>query len=232
MPNIAENLFQAMDIVIAERLNGLNYDKTILCKIEDDSNKDKGEYVVTDGSSTFIAISESKDIKYMKGSSVYVTIPNGDFNQQKLISGRYIANNEAYATYQAPFELYIDITENLIEDPITNSLLANGETLEKVIWHWQAPQGQGFRGYSRLGFNAKFRSWLASMEPIAGTYGVRIDIEGTQKTTTEEPTISKHYKYFLPSSEFYGDPYNFDVFYKQEKVFDIQDIKSVNGDHK
>ena len=225
MSNVSENLFQAMDIIIAERLNGLNYDKTILCKIEDDSKKDKGEYVVTDGSSTFIAI--SKDDTYTKGASVYVTVPTGDFNQQKLIVGRYIANNEQYATYQAPFELYIDITENLIEDDVSTGLLANGETLEKLIWTWYKPQGQGLRGYTRLGFNAKFRSWLAALEPIAGVYGVRIDIEGTEKTTTEESDIHKNYKYFLTSDEFYGDPYNFDVFYSQEKVFDISKIAEI-----
>ena len=225
MSNVSENLFQAMDIIIAERLNGLNYDKTILCKIEDDSKKDKGEYIVTDGSSTFVAI--SKDASYIKGSSVYVTVPTGDFNQQKLIVGKYIANNEQYATYQAPFELYIDITENLIEDDISTGLLANGETTEKLIWSWYKPQGQGLRGYTRLGFNAKFRSWLAALEPIAGTYGVRIDIEGTEKTTTEESDIHKNYKYFLTSDEFYGDPYNFDVFYSQEKVFDISKIAEI-----
>lgn len=225
MSNVSENLFQAMDIIIAERLNGLNYDKTILCKIEDDSKKDKGEYTVTDGASTFIAI--SKDATYTKGSSVYVTVPTGDFNQQKLIVGRYIANNEQYATYQAPFELYLEISENLIEDAVAASLLANGETEEKIIWTWRADQGSGLRGYSRLGFNAKFKSWLAAMEPIAGTYGIRIDITGTEKTTTEEPTISKSYKYFLTSDEFYGDPYNFDVFYKQEKVFDISKIAEI-----
>lgn len=224
MSNVSENLFQAMDIIIAERLSGLNYDKTILCKIEDDSKKDKGEYIVTDGSSTFVAI--SKDDTYTKGASVYVTVPTGDFNQQKLIVGRYIANNEQYATYQAPFELYIDITENLIEDDISTGLLANGETTEKLIWSWK-PQGQGLRGYSRLGFNAKFKSWLASLEPIAGTYGIRIDIEGTEKTTTEESDIHKNYKYFLTSDEFYGDPYNFDVFYSQEKVFDISKIAEI-----
>ena len=225
MSNVSENLFQAMDIIIAERLNGLNYDKTILCKIEDDSKKDKGEYIVTDGSSTFVAI--SKDASYIKGSSVYVTVPTGDFNQQKLIVGKYIANNEQYATYQAPFELYIDITENLIEDDISAGLLANGEVIEKPIWSWYKPQGQGLRGYTRLGFNAKFRSWLAALEPIAGTYGIRIDIEGTEKTTTEESDIHKNYKYFLTSDEFYGDPYNFDVFYSQEKVFDISKIAEI-----
>ena len=225
MSNVSENLFQAMDIIIAERLNGLNYDKTILCKIEDDSKKDKGEYIVSDGSSSFIAI--SKDATYMNGASVYVTVPTGDFNQQKLIVGRYIANNEAYATYQAPFDQYLNITENLIEDDITTGLLANGETVEKLIWSWYQPQGSGLRGYTRLGFNAKFRSWLAALEPIAGTYGIRIDIEGTEKTTTEESDIHKNYKYFLTSDEFYGDPYNFDVFYKQEKVFDISKIAEI-----
>lgn len=225
MSNVSENLFQAMDIIIAERLNGLNYDKTILCRIEDDSKKDRGEYTVTDGSSTFVAI--SKDATYMKGSSVYVTVPTGDFNQQKLIVGKYVANNEQYATYQPPFEQYLDITENLIEEDVPTGLLANGAIAEKIIWSWQKPQGEGLRGYSRLGFNAKFRSWLAALEPIAGTYGVRIDIEGTEKTTTEEADIHRNYKYFLTSDEFYGDPYNFDVFYKQEKVFDISCIAEI-----
>ena len=38
MSNVSENLFQAMDIIIAERLNGLNYDKTIDKHLQDITN--------------------------------------------------------------------------------------------------------------------------------------------------------------------------------------------------
>ena len=64
-------------------MKNLQFDKTVKCSITDDSKSEQGEYTVTDGSSTFKAYSEST--KYSNGASVYVNIPNGDYNNKKLI---------------------------------------------------------------------------------------------------------------------------------------------------
>jgi hypothetical protein len=51
----------------------MQFDKTVICTITDNTNKDKGEYEVNDGSITFKAYSE--DTGYSKDTVVYVLIP-------------------------------------------------------------------------------------------------------------------------------------------------------------
>ena len=71
-----ENLFQAIDIIVGDRLAELNYDKTIKVKIIDDSQSSSGIYTVSDGATEFQAIC-SPDIVYTKDAIVYVVIPEG-----------------------------------------------------------------------------------------------------------------------------------------------------------
>ena len=75
---ISEEIFQAIDIITAARLADVQYDKTLICTIEDNSNAENGEYVVSDTSSSFKAYSDNTH--YLVGTKVYVTIPNGDMN--------------------------------------------------------------------------------------------------------------------------------------------------------
>jgi hypothetical protein len=75
--------------------------------ITDDTNKEKGSYTVSDGSVTFIAYSE--DTKYRKEDKVYITIPQGDFTQKKIIVGRYLesSEDEQGINYIAPIDRII-----------------------------------------------------------------------------------------------------------------------------
>jgi hypothetical protein len=93
----------------------LAYDKTVICTITDDSEKEIGKYTVTDGSMTFEAYSDNKD--YKKDNQVLVTIPNGDWSQQKTILNKYITNNDAI-TYHSPTEGIGNLTGNLVKRSI------------------------------------------------------------------------------------------------------------------
>lgn len=88
---LAETLFTAMDEIIHKRIETLPYDKTILATITDVANAKKGEYTVDDGSSTFKAYSTNTE--YSNGDRVYVSIPQGDYQQQKNITGKYALDN-------------------------------------------------------------------------------------------------------------------------------------------
>ena len=51
---IVESLFQAIETIAKKQMSRLAYDKTILCKVTDDTYRSKGEYTVSDGTSSFI----------------------------------------------------------------------------------------------------------------------------------------------------------------------------------
>jgi hypothetical protein len=91
--NTVENAASALAQLLQTKLDTIGYDKTIVYTIADDSQKDKGQYKVSDGSVTFDVYSETTT--YKKDEKVYVTIPQGDFREKKVILGKYIEAEEA-----------------------------------------------------------------------------------------------------------------------------------------
>ena len=76
--DIANTLFEAIDILVDKKIEGVQFDKTITATITDASNAANGEYIVSDGSVKFKAY--CNNTKYRQNEQVMVTIPQGDFN--------------------------------------------------------------------------------------------------------------------------------------------------------
>lgn len=181
--NYGEILCTAIDEIISKRFEDLSYDISKVCTIVDDSSKKNGKYVVSDGSVRFEAFSTETDLS--KGNSVMVTIPNGDYNLQKTITGRIAADDTTPFVYTSPLDNMIQITNNIFDsdDAIRNegSLLANDVVVGSTtvgtsttpLYSIKATNGE-FAGYTRLGVSADFKSWLADLGVVEGTYGIVI----------------------------------------------------------
>ena len=217
-----ENLFKAIDIIAQERFSSLGYDKTIKATIVDDSNADHGEYIVSDGASEFKAY--AADVKYEKNMTVYVIIPEGDYTNQKLIVGKYSNNGDSYYNYVNPSEDFLDATHNIIKNISAGSLKANDSQVPYVkIW---SCDGLDYKGYSRLALKGNFRTWLSSLDVISGTYGLVLYVV-SKEVSYNGNAFERTYKYDLMSSDMYGDPFNFETYYLQEKVFDISELSDI-----
>ena len=62
----------AVDQIITKKLEGLEYDITKLCTIVDDTHRNQGKYVVSDGAIRFEAY--STDNSFRNGNNVLVLI--------------------------------------------------------------------------------------------------------------------------------------------------------------
>ena len=111
----ASHLFEAIDLITSKQVNAMNFDKTLICTIESVENAKNGIYRVTDGVSHFKAYSDS-EVKYTSGLKVYVQVPNGDMNNQKIIIGKYVSDTNEYVPYVSPLNSFIDVTKNIISD--------------------------------------------------------------------------------------------------------------------
>lgn len=122
--DITEPLFESVKIISESVMSGLAYDTTIECSIVDASKRDNGEYRVSNGTATFIAYSENTE--YREGQTVYVKIPQGDYNNDKLITGRKKDkdSSEPYI-YHNPIDTVLDITGNLNPNEEQFGLIAN-----------------------------------------------------------------------------------------------------------
>lgn len=177
-----------METIAQSVVDGVSYDKTILCTIVDDADRDNGNYRVSDGTSNFWAYSETKTFR--NDEQVYVTIPNGDYSLQKLIIGKKKETEEEAFNYVKPFENLMQCTPNLgayltynagtAENPDYQtlnsnyfSLIANGETAEKqASLSDEVDISRYFQGFTRLGIRARFRSMLAAEQVASGNYGL------------------------------------------------------------
>ena len=134
-----ENLFQAVDIILEQRLQDINFDRTIICTIVDDNQKKNGCYVVTDGTIKFNAY--VSDATYKKDDQVRVSVLGGDFSEKKFITGKYIGDEDSSPiTYKSPLESIVPITGNLVtatqnsDKNGVSGLRANSTTVSKILW--------------------------------------------------------------------------------------------------
>ena len=281
----ANQLFEAMDLITSKRVNALGFDKTLICTIESVENSKNGIYRVTDGVSHFNAYSDTDTI-YTKGLKVYVKVPNGDMNNQKIITGKYVSTENQYVSYVSPLNSFVDITSNIIADRLQFSLKANDERKIITVWEYQpdlvyseelrrarkieidkdttslkekrienynsyqtprilldnissnndlTPMEKtilsqdiiamtvpsGFKGYDRLGISGDFKT-LLDYRTKDGSYGLRLDILGVNQNGLQEIK-----RYYLDSSDMYGNPYQYSTFYKQEYLYDISNLQEV-----
>ena len=221
----ADILLKAMQTISDAAVSSLSYDKTLICHIIDNSKASEGQYTVTDGSSTFYAYSDSTE--YKKNEAVYVSIPQDDFSKTKLITGRYIADQDSNQyRYKAPWERFIDMTNNLIPVSSTNEfkIKANDSITKKTIARVQVTNGTQ---YTRMGLKADFKTYLSAYNVVRGSFGIGLNITYEIQLTAQTPPITKKVNINYTSDEMYGNPYKYDTYYSQEAVFDITKMDNI-----
>lgn len=107
-----DNLVTATEIIAQAIVDGVQFDKTILATIVDDSDRDNGRYYVSDGSTKFLAYSDVT--KFKNNDLVYVTVPNGNFSEQKIIIGKKTDLEDEPFNYFSPFDNLFVCTDNII----------------------------------------------------------------------------------------------------------------------
>ena len=177
----AEQLLEAMKVVSKAEVQGVQFDRTIQCTVTGIEDADHGIYTVDNGSASFIAY--SKDTDYKLKDNVLVTIPQGDYNQQKIIIGKFIAKNSKPFVYKSPFDYFVDITGNLIRgDHGEYSILANDVENDIIcpegpVGYWSclgAPSDIPLTGYDTIGLKAEFLTLLKGFKVTSGNYGLRV----------------------------------------------------------
>ena len=101
-------LFEAISVVAESKVKSYHYDETIEAVVKDASRSSEGIYKVEYTGGIFEAYGTGE--KYYENNIVYVTIPKGDFTQQKFIIGRKVDAEEDPGTtfnFRMPFDDFI-----------------------------------------------------------------------------------------------------------------------------
>jgi hypothetical protein len=90
---IANELLEATNILVEQKLKEISFDKTEICKIvEKNPNYSDRYWVTNEAGLKFEAYSNSSSVEYSKGKKVYVLIRQGNYELTKIILGAYSAD--------------------------------------------------------------------------------------------------------------------------------------------
>lgn len=221
MADLIDNLCQATQIIVDKAIEELKFDKTVTGKIIDNSKANIGEYTIKEGVVEYIAYSENTSYKI--DDAVYVTIPNGDYSQQKMITGKVIVNEETYITSNS-LDSFLDITGNLILDKTAiGRLIANHTDISKqeVLIDSQLFDENALVNYTRLAISVDVKTNLNAWKVKEGKYGIRIDISTYDNDEIKTLNFS--------NKNMFGNVYNFTTFQTQTMVFDISSITNIKS---
>lgn len=240
--NYGEILCQATEILAQHLIDKVAYDSTILCTIVNDDEKELGKYRVQNSEAIFDAY--TSDTSFKKGNQVYVSIPMGNWNEQKLIVAKKMDNINQPIAYKDPFDSFVNITNNLIGSDLKSQGLIANDSVKKQILLWSYNKddsnaliknnGDIFNGYTRLALSADFQSWLKELGIVAGDYGlnliIEIEPEDSEDIKEDGNQVSSSIKVCsLNCLDMIGNPYNYESFYNQKKIFDISGLKNIKS---
>lgn len=240
--NYGEIVCQAIETVAQNLIDKVAYDRTILCTIVNDDEKELGKYRVQNSEAIFDAY--TSDTSFKKGNQVYVSVPMGDWNEQKLIIAKKMDNINQPIAYKDPFDSFVNITNNLIgSDFKSQGLIANDSVKKQVLlWSYNKDDsnaliknnGDILNGYTRLALSADFQTWLKELGIISGDYGlnliIEIEPEDSEDIKEDGNQVSSSIKVCsLNCLDMIGNPYNYENFYNQKKLFDISGLKNIKS---
>lgn len=231
---IQENLFQAVDTIVQNRIANLPYDKTIECEILEQVITEKNLYKVQYQGVSFEATSIVTDLK--QGDIVYVQVPQSDFRKEKfIIALKRDATTQKVKTL--PFLSFIkgnNLFSNIINQSEFNLQLNSHKEVEKQFTFIRFDGEEQAYGFTRLGLKATFGAAI-NTPLVSGDYGIRIRIYGYNSkdwsnTAAELQSMAEiqknseyfHQDFYLKKEDMIGtNLYNTHGFQNQEKVFDI-----------
>lgn len=231
MSKIGESILQAMETIIDERFSKLQYDKTIQAKIIKIEDANTGEYKVEYQNGIFSAFANDPKEKYRINDLVFVTIPEGDFNNKKFISHKITKDSLTTGQYSQLQQTEIEVSPEFSNLGIAYNAYDNGQEYWGITADIDSSNSKQILGsitlpemlkaffdrYEYIKIQALFRTAF-NIDHTKGNYGVSITFVDDKQ---------QEFTYSLDIHNFIGDPYHLWTWLPQSAIIKIP--KNITG---
>ncbi len=221
-----DKICEAIEYIVENAVNKAEYDKTIQATIAKVVDQTIGKYSVKYQDSVFYAYASSADVKYTKGTDVYVLIPGNDTSRDKTILGSVKKLGVNYTNNPEGEEAFEVIGNNCIKNPTEFAFCSyEGEQLQVVYDREKnidkisldvASAEVYIKQSSNLLCGGTFRTALPSEQQIRGNYGISFELAFSN--SSGEINLKN---YVVDINYFKGNPYRLDYATRQYAIFDI-----------
>ena len=225
--NYSEQMFQSIDTIISQRLNEVSFDKTEICEIIE-KNKDYPDkyWVSNEAGLKYEAYSVDNNKKYLVGTKVYVTIPQGNYEFRKLIIGRYSADEIPKNLYTNPFNNMIVSSQYGWEEKDNDTLSAAARKPENsadgkiqkdsIEFTGLTFHNSGLGQFNYIGLEFSATTGFGGTE---GEFQIIIDLLDENHNTLLSDT--EHGLLTFSSKQLYGNPYYLNSSLKFQHLFNF-----------
>ena len=213
------DLFQSIDIIVDDRLQNLNLDRTLICTITHDSMKAYGQYEVTYNATRFTASSEKTD--YKTGDIVYVGVPQDNYSDAYIITKKL---NDAEVNNAAdPFQDFVQMVEYK-DTEAYDVLKASYFTLQEPMLLF-SKEIKDIEPYANLGISFL----VSSLLPESCNYGFIVNVITAEPLNDAGDTYPQRHIFTFPSSEMLGKPTFYQGEFRQKKLVDISSLRNISS---
>lgn len=208
-----EILLEAIDAVVSSRLADVNFDRTIVATIIDDSKAKEGQYTLSNESIEFVATSENTN--YKKNDRVNVLIPSNDYSNPKTILSKCATKeNETPVAYVSPLQKIIMAGQNYTKDKSAKLRAnTNEDGSAKMVEICTKTVTENSTSFDTLYVSADFKTLFSGYDMRTGRFGLLITME-TDGGYTHAVTLDS-------AKDMFGNPYNFFVPFTQEQAYEL-----------
>lgn len=217
--SLSEALLQSIDLIAQSQADSTPATLTIEAQVVEALDEGKGIYKVKYLGNTFEATSAHADNIYNIDDMVYVVVPNGNFDNNKIILSPVSPVTAEYASTQAD-KLYITLGDNLFFN-IQNVKLSTYHSESKEV-DWDAESDAFPRLFNSalkdsrfFSFSCRIQTKIEKDRRVRGNYGLKLTLPVVQDG------LQKPYEVILDINNLKGDPYNFSEFAFQQIYFEL-----------
>lgn len=230
--DISGQILQAVDILTDVKLSKLKYDKTVQGLIYEVVDLNKGIYKVRYQGNIFTAYARDVGKAYDYNEQVFIKIPEGDFSNQKIITGRVTEqslsasqlNNLSTTVIGSSPDISTFLPAGAFKaEPwkiTAGAAVGDSNYVDNIYGDFNTPYmfnnllSQYASQYEHLQISANFRTAFNSTH-TKGNYGIEVCF-----FTGDEPGQEIVYKLDLGS--FNGDPYGLRTYSPQSAIFAVE----------
>lgn len=234
--SIAKDLLDSIDILAADKVSSVKFDKTVRATIADKVDESIGKYKVKYQNSTFYAY--DLNLKgYAKNTKVYVVIPSSDFEKDPYILGPVTKNASSTQTVLNPEDRMSLVGTNVITQSNqvgfasykSNNAATNSRDLlaEGVISVDNLAVSTYKEDTEYLLVGATLKTSLDSAQKMGGgNYGIKVVCRYYDPSykSNEDAAAAGAYvfrEYTLNIDRMTGQPFNYVAGSNQYAIFDI-----------
>ena len=183
-----------------------------------------GIYTVKYLGNKFEATTAHTEILYEIGDMVYVVVPNGNFDKNKVILSPVVPSDAVYASTQGG-NSYITIGDNLFKYISDVSLCSykphDPEDVSIDTTGFAALFKAALSDSRTFNFTCKIQTNIEKDRRTKGNYGLILDIPVIQ--SIDGQNVSKYYSVTIDVNNITGDPYDLEVPSLQSFYFTLPD---------